>query len=66
MLGDSLIVIKSMIGNSIQINYKLSLVLAKVGEEVKIMGKVSLYHVKIEFNQEANYWAKRASSLTLG
>jgi ribonuclease HI len=46
VLGDSFIAIKAMIGDSIQVKYKLSMVLTKVREEVKTLGKVSYYHVK--------------------
>lgn len=66
VLGYSLIAIKDMIGDSIQLNYKLYFILDKVREEAKTLNKVSFFHVKRDFNQEANYWVKRASSLTLG
>jgi len=42
------------------------MVLARVREEVQTLCKVSFYQVKKEFNQETDYWAKMASSLTLG
>jgi ribonuclease HI len=66
IIGDSSIIIKSMVMKSIPSDNKLALIIARINKEVNSLHKVSYFQVLREFNSQANSLANEATSLNQG
>jgi hypothetical protein len=67
VFGDSILVIKAMIGQSNPKGSKLKLVISRIKQELTLFKRVSFFHIKQDLNdQEEDNWAKFAFELSPG
>lgn len=64
--GDSMVVIKAMLGRSWSIHNKLAIVIGHASKEAKEIYKISFFHVKQELNAEVDQLAKRDTETPIG
>lgn len=66
VIGDSMVVIKSMLGKFTPLNSKLAVTIAQIKKEASSFIKSSYYHVKRDLNPMAELWANKTLNLALG
>jgi hypothetical protein len=66
IIGDSSVIIKSMVLNSALKDNKLASIIARINKEVKTLSKVSFFQVLREHNSQVDWLANEATSLLQG
>jgi ribonuclease HI len=66
ILGDSMLVMRAMVGNSEPGRNALTILILRIHKILESFDEVTLFHIKRELNGIVDQWVKVASYLSLG
>jgi hypothetical protein len=58
VFGDSMIIIKAMVGKSTPKGSKLKNIISIIKQKISYFVRFSFFHIKKDLNEEVDHWAK--------